>query len=62
MSITEARIPIEAARAGGQEAWLELLAPDREPRLQPYGHAAVARQPRLPHLFDKEMVSPRSDS
>ena len=56
MSITEARIPIEAARAGGQEAWLELLAPDREPRLQPYGHAAVARQPHLPCQLKREMA------
>ena len=61
MSRTKARISIEAARAGGQEALLELLAPDREPRLQPYGHAAVAPNTRQRNQLSKELLSLRHD-
>jgi hypothetical protein len=61
MSRTKARISIEAALADGQDAWLELLAPDRKPRLKPYGHAAATRQPRLPQMLNRELLSLRCD-
>ena len=61
MSSTRARISAEAARAGDQESLLELLAPDREPRLQPYGHPAVARGTHLRNQLDEELLSLRSD-
>jgi len=61
MSSSSARISSEAARAGGREALLELLAPDRKPLLQPYGHAEDRHQPRPPQTLNKELVSARSD-
>jgi hypothetical protein len=61
MSRTRARISVEAARAGGQETLLELLAPDREPQPQPYGHAAVARHTGLRNRLNEELLSLRQD-
>jgi hypothetical protein len=46
----------DSARVDSHEEWLELLAPDRGPRVQPFGHAAAARRARLPHRLKKELV------
>jgi hypothetical protein len=56
MSDTNARVSKPAAPGDGPEAWLELLAPDRKPQLQPYGQAAAARKPRMPRLLKQEPV------
>ncbi len=55
MSPKEARISEEAGLADDLSALLELLAPDREPRLQPYGHSADTRPTCLRQAPDEEL-------
>ena len=54
MSRTRARFSTETARADDLETLLELLAPDREPRPQPYGRSANTRQTCLLQAPDEE--------
>ena len=61
MSLTNARIRRQAAPTDSQKAWLGLLAPDRRPRLQPNGHAAVAGPPRLRLRLNKVLLSMLSE-
>jgi hypothetical protein len=56
VSRTEARGSTRTAGADCQYDWLELLAPDRRPRVQLSGDAAAERQPRLPHQLKNELV------
>jgi hypothetical protein len=48
MSCTETNTTVEAAGAGSPETLLELLAPDRKPRLQSFRHAETNQEPHLP--------------
>jgi len=54
MSRTKARISEEAGLANDLKTLLELLAPDRAPRLQPYGHSTDTRQTCLLQAPDEE--------
>jgi hypothetical protein len=60
MSSANARVSAETAGSGVQQSLLELLAPDREPRPQSYGRAAVAQPTRLRAQLSTVLLSLRS--
>lgn len=60
MSHSVASATMPRARNRSREVLLQLLAPDSRPRLQPYGHTAVAGRSRLRRLLSGELLELRS--
>lgn len=56
MSTKGVRSSTREAGTDRQDDWLDLLAPDRRPRLRLYGDTTAARQPHLPCQLRRELT------